>query len=253
VDHLANHLSIYLLKLPVLTVRPPDIPDSSLQVTSLPNEHSEYLLPAAVLRTCPHPEYGRKLLAALREMAPQHSKDNVFHLELDRAELLFGDLLGARADLERMAGEGEGSFELHYLLGRALYASARKDAGQKQTFMSQAASEFLAAYPLDKLNAANLYFLSRSLDDGAGAPSRDVVNAAFSAAVLAPTVGEYAFHAAFISSRAGEREKAIRALQPFASDPHNPKTVAAVATMIAQLKEGKTIRGDVGPAPVESH
>jgi hypothetical protein len=241
VGHLRGTLENYMRSMKALEVRVPEIPESSLQVISLPEERSEYLLTAAVVRTCPERDYGGKLADQLRAMAPRHSRDNAFHLEMDRAELLFGDTLAARADLDRMVAEGEDGFDLHYLLGRTFYAAATKETERAQSRMSDAAGEFLTAYKLDRLDAPNLYFLSRSLDSGQVSPTKGVINASSAATSLAPSIREYAVYAAIVSLRAGNPEKAISALQPFACDPHDPKGAAGFTAAITAIKDGKAL------------
>jgi hypothetical protein len=55
-----------------------------------------------------------------------------------------------------------------------------------------------------------------------------------------PSVFEYATLAADVNMRAGNRDQAIRSLQPFACNPHDPKQAAAVTRIISALEEGKS-------------
>ncbi|MDF3021649.1 MAG: hypothetical protein K0Q92_2952, partial [Steroidobacteraceae bacterium] len=85
------------------------------------------------------------------------------------------------------------------------------------------------------------YYLSVSMDMGLDeddTPSKSVVNAGTAAATLAPSVPEYALHAALVNLRAGDKNTAIRVLQPFANNPHDLEYAAKVAALINDL--GKT-------------
>ncbi len=243
VDKLENLLTNYWGRLGAIKVKVPAVPENSIVLTTLPKGESDYVLQAAVLQTCPSPDYGKELAGELRAMKDKHANDPEFTMAEADAELLYGDINAARTDLEQLLQKDNSNFEAHYLLGRTYYDSAVKDKSSDPAQMELASREFITAYKLDKLNAANLYFLARSLDalPGGGPPSKSIFNAAVGAATLAPGVGEYAFYAAYVSLRSGNREQAVRSLLPFASDPHNPGQAARVAAMIAAIKSGKSV------------
>jgi hypothetical protein len=50
-------------------------------------------------------------------------------------------------------------------------------------------------------------------------------------------VAEYALHAALVNLRAGDKNTAIRVLQPFANNPHKLEYAAQVAALINELGE----------------
>jgi hypothetical protein len=100
--------------------------------------------------------------------------------------------------------------------------------------MVSAANPAAKAAQTVKGNAPNLYYLSISMDTD-GIPSKSVVNAGTAAATLAPSVPEYALHAALVNLRAGDKNTAIRVLQPFANNPHDLEYAAKVAALINEL------------------
>lgn len=240
VDTLSKELRRHLRRLSGLRVTVPNLPEAAIKMTPLPSSQEDYVLEAAVLQTCPGEKYGRELLERLQALRSQHAEEPGFRLELARAELLFGDAQAARAELEALGNSIEPNPELFYLLGRSYYEAAQRDAEHREELMSKAAERFISAYKLRKLHPPTLYFLSLALDNDA-APSRSVINAANGAAVLAPSVFSYAIKAAMVDLRSGDREMAIRVMQPFASDPHNPAYAARIAAMIEAIRRDKSI------------
>ncbi|HEY5809646.1 MAG TPA: DUF1570 domain-containing protein [Povalibacter sp.] len=233
-------LRSHLRKMPGVKVSVPQLPDTAITIVPLQKEQDDYLLEASVIRTCPGETHGKKLLESLRAKRPQHQGDITFRTELSRAELLFGDADVARRDLEILAATDGATFDVFYLLGRSYENAAQRNAEERDNFTNKASAEFLTAYKMDKLNAPNLYFLSRTLDDG-GTPNKGVLNASMGAAVLAPSVHAYAINAAVVSLRADNPDAAIRVMQPFASDPHNPTSAARVTAMITAIRDKKEL------------
>ena len=238
---LRTELVRYRRKYSALLVKVPDLPDTDITVTRLPKEQGDYLIEAATLQTCPKKAYGRKLTEQFRAMRKKRTLDVRLRVELSRAELLFGDPKAAKAELESLFASDAIAFDVAYLLGRIYYDEAKQGTEEQQLVLrNQASEQFLKAYALDKTNAPNLYFLSMSLDNE-GAPSKAVVNAGTAAAVLAPSVAEYAVHAALVNLRNGNRATAIRVLQPFANNPHKLDYAAQVSALINAIRENEDI------------
>jgi hypothetical protein len=232
---LRTTLNSYRRKYSALLVQVPNLPDANITLTRLPREEGNYLLEAAALQTCPDEKYGRKLTEKFRALHARLPDDVRLRIERSRAELLFGDPKVARTELEALARSDASSFDVAYLLGRSYLDEARDDTEEHIVLRNKAGEQFLKAYALDKLDAANLYFLSRSLDSG-GVPTKGVVNAATAAAVLAPSVSAYAINAAMINLRAGDRPTAMRVLQPFANHPHRLRFAAQVSALIDAIR-----------------
>lgn len=232
---LRTAMNAYRRDYDALLVKVPELPDIRITVTRLPKDQDDYLLEAAALKTCPKEEYGRKLVERFRGMRAKRSGDPKFLVELGRAELLFGDPKAARTELEALVANDATSFDAAYLLGRSYFQGADQHTAEHLALRNKASEQFLKAYALDKTDPANLYFLSKSLDTDE-APSKAVVNAGTAAAVLAPTVAEYAFHAALVNLRAGDRATAIRVLQPMASNPHKLDYAAQISALVDALR-----------------
>lgn len=235
-SQLRDEINTYRHKYSALQVKVPKMPDSPITVDRLPKERGDYLIEAAALHTCPKKKHGARLTEKLRALHAKRPGDLDLRLELSRAELLFGDAKVARAELESLVAKDPSSFDAHYLLGRSYYQDADGETAEHIDNRNKASTQFLEAYKLDKGHAPNLYYLSMSMDTG-GTPSKSVVNAGTAAATLAPSVPEYALHAALVNLRAGDKSTAIRALQPFANNPHKLEYAAQVAALINELGE----------------
>jgi predicted Zn-dependent protease len=233
---LRKEINSYRRKYSALQVKVPELPESPITVERLPKERGDYLLEAAALRTCPKKKHGAKLTEELRELHGERPGDLALRLEWSRAELLFGDAKAARTELESLVTKDPSSFDAHYLLGRSYFQDAKGEAAEHIESRAKAMTHFLEAYKLDKGHAPNLYYLSISTDTG-DTPSKSTVNAATAAATLAPSVPEYALHAALVNLRAGDKTTAIRVLQPFANNPHKLEYAAQVAALINELGE----------------
>lgn len=241
VAQLPSVLRRYLTSLHGIRAKIPGIADAEVRITELPKAQSDYILEAAVLQTCPPEDHAKHLLEQFRSMHARHADDDRFMTALSRAELLYGDAAVARSTLESLAQKSSADFEVFYLLGRSYYDQAARNAEQHQSWMAQASQAFLTAYRLNKLDAPNLYFLSKSLDDGAAETiSKAVINAANAAAIFAPGIQTYAMNAAFIDLRAEDRATAIRVLRPFASNPHDVEGSRRIADFIEGLRQNKT-------------
>jgi len=227
-----------------ITVTLKDLPSAAPTVQALPDQAEDYVLSASLLRTCVSQSHGQGILAKLRALeARQASASPALRLALGRAEMLFGDAARAIDGLKALVAAEPTSFEAHYLLGRAWLKSAETlDGVARSSAMEQARGALMQAYRLKKLDAPNLYFLAQALSHGG--VDANVVNAARGARALAPNVAAYGFYEAAVDLDAGDRDKAVSALMPLASNPHDPALAARARNAIAAIQAGKS-RDDV--------
>ncbi len=237
-DKLASLLKRHLTMLPVMAISTKSMALGEVKVDSLPADAEHYLLDASVLRTCPPKADGQAILARLQARAAKGSPSVALKLALARAHLLFGDRPAATTLLQELVSADEGSFEAQYLLGRALAQGAEDLAGEaQQALRAEARSHLFKAYRLKKNDAPTLYHVARLLAlDG---PGPSLLNAAQGARALAPGVSEYAHFEAMIDLDAGDHARALRALAPLASDPHNPLYAARVREAMDAIRAGK--------------
>lgn len=239
VGSLERLLKNYLEALPVITVHSKDIPNLTPKARALPKDMEDWLLNASLLKTCMAKPQGEAVLAQLRTLASAPAGVSAdLRLARDRAEILFGDAKAASDDLVAHAADDESNFDAHYLMGRALFLRAQGLQGEVRSDMfGQAKEQFLKAYRLRKVDAANLYFLSYVLPGGG--TNVNVVNAARGAHSLAPGIGSYAIHEALVDLDADERDKALQALAPLASSMHDSKRAARMRAAIDAIRAGK--------------
>lgn len=235
VDRLYGILKRYVEQLPAVTVSSQNIPKVTVKLDVLPGDVSDYLLTASALKTCPDKPQGEAMLAKLRALANKGGTESApsLRLALARAELLFGDAKAAREVLQEYLASDDTSFEAHHLMGRT---------EAKLAALDRAKAHFFKAYRLKKNDATNLYHLAQAL--GQGGVNANVVNAAQGARALEPTVPEYALYEAMIDLDAGDRARAIAALLPMTSNPHDPQWAARMRSAIEAIKAGKS-RSDV--------
>lgn len=229
VARLAGLLKRYISAMPVITVSSQDIPKATARIEPLPDDANDYTLHASVLKSCPGKPQGEAILAKLRTLKQRASKTSPLLLALARAELMFGDAKAAHEVLEAYLATDDTSFEAHHLMGRA---KARLDAHD------QARAHFFKAYRLKKNDAPNLYHLAQTL--ALEGTNTNVLNAAQGARALEPTVSEYAIYEALVDLETGDRGRAVAALLPLTSNPHDPEKAARMRSAIEAIKAGKS-------------
>jgi tetratricopeptide (TPR) repeat protein len=217
-------------------VRPVEV-----KVTPLSEAQGEVLLQATTLRVCPAKSHGETLLAGLRKLRQQReSPVPELRLALARAELLFGDPAAAQSELAAVLAANDADFEAHHLMGRVLTAQASAQVGeQADESYNEARAHYFSAYRLNKVDAPNLYRMALALSRRGQDAS--LLNAARGARALEPTVPEYAFFEAQVDLQAGDRERAVRALRPLASNPHDAAFAARMRSVIGAIEAGKSM------------
>ena len=240
VKQLERVLKQYQRAMPVVIVHSKDIPQVTAKAQALPGSMQDWLLNASLLKTCMDKPQGQAVLAQLRTLAGATTEVSTeLRLARDRAEILFGDASVASDDLGAHAAGDENSFDAHYLMGRALLSRSETMKGNARSDMvAQAKDQFIKAYRLRKTDAANLYFLSFTLPGGA--TNVNVMNAARGAHALAPGIGSYAIHEALLDIDANQRDLAIQALTPLASDADHREFAAHMQAAIDAIRTGKS-------------
>jgi tetratricopeptide (TPR) repeat protein len=238
VGELPKLLRQYRRNMMALRVKSDDMPRATIQAFPLGKDADAYLLTASQLR-CTTPERAQPLLAKLRTLAPDAAGASPgLRLALASAEARFGDVASAITMLDAHVAADADSAEAHYLLGRAWTRRAQALSGDEQaTAYANARRHLFQAYRLRKGDAPTLYHLARALSrDG---PNANALNAARNARALAPAVREYAVLEAQLDLQAGDRERAVRALGPLASDPHHADMAASMRQAIEAIRAGK--------------
>jgi hypothetical protein len=114
--------------LKILLVDVPRLPKANIDFTRLSRVEGEFVLDNALLKTCPSPADGRKLLEHLKLTAANAPAVDLAQIALSRAQVDWGDPRDAIAYLSRAVANGPRNPEPHYLLGLA-YAKLAEGAG----------------------------------------------------------------------------------------------------------------------------
>ncbi|HJV60795.1 MAG TPA: tetratricopeptide repeat protein [Albitalea sp.] len=237
---LPKRLKRHLREMAVLRLKGDDMPRPVIRAFDLGQDAADYVLATAQL-TCTDRDRAQPVLAKLRALAPDPARASPgLRLTLASAEARFGDPVSAIALLDAIVAADAGSAEAHYLLGRAWTRRAEKLSGHEEAAArEQARANLFKAYRLRKDHAPTLYHLARALSpDG---PSPNAVNAARAARLLAPAVPDYAVLEAQLDLQLGDRERAIRALGPLASNPHDPGAATRVRQAIGAIRAGRSV------------
>jgi hypothetical protein len=238
---LVKTLNSYRRALPMVKIRSAEIPVPTIQLTRLSDEAAKLALDSGLLRTCPKPPVAQAILERLRGQArnPAQAVNQQLSLVLARAEIMFGDPAAGMRLLDAMVSAENGPFEAHYLMGRALTRQAEKLSGdERQAALDRARSHLIKAYRLKKDEAPTLYHLALAL--GAKGVDQNMLNAARGARLLAPSVPEYALLESRIDLEVGDREQAIRALVPLATNAHAPERATRARQAIEAIRAGKS-------------
>ncbi|HEY9109829.1 MAG TPA: DUF1570 domain-containing protein [Roseateles sp.] len=241
-EQLRSTLRRYLRTAGAVSMSGKQMRQVDVSVTHLGEAQGEVLMKSAILRTCPSKSHGEALLAELRKLRQQRSSPAAeLRLALARAELLFGDAAAAQVELKTVMAEDDGNFEAQHLTGRMLTILASRASGEeREALQNQARTHYFAAYRLNKLDAPNLYRLALAL--ALRGQDASLLNAARGARAMEPTVSEYAFFEAQVDLQAGDRVRAVQALRPLASNPHDAKFAARMRATIAAIEADTSVQ-----------
>ena len=122
----------------VLQVEVPDLPRAHIDFTRLSRIEGDVLLDNAMLKTCPAPAEGRKLLERLKVTAARAPAVDPVQIALSRAQIDWGNPADAIGYLSRAVENDPYNPEPHYLLGLA-QAKLAESAGQDKADLLAAA------------------------------------------------------------------------------------------------------------------
>lgn len=206
---------------------------------TLPASAEKLLVWSSALKACPSADYGRSLLADIRQEAPKYPESDLAQGTLARAEILFGDPQKALPYLTKHAADAPGEFESQYLLGRADLALASTRQGEARAQALTAAAEaFVKASSLDPSSAATDYFYFRAQVANEDMPDNGALQVAIHAWQLSPEVDDYAIAAGLAYAHLGRTTDALHILHTVADDPHGRSRAALAKSWIDRLTAG---------------
>lgn len=245
VASLRGTLEHYSQNMVYMNVPVPSYADTNIAVAHIAPDAGAWLLDRSLLTTCMAPDQGKAVLGRLQARVAAAPADWELKLSIARAQLLYDKPETAEATVGTVIDAHPDSFEANYLMGRIYMRESETASDKDRTdLVDTARGFFIAAYKLDKSNAANLYYLARSFQSKPGFPDTNAVNAANAAHVLAPSIAEYAIFDAFVNLAVGKRDEAVTLLTPYTGDPHNRAQAERLQKAVDAIKAGKTA-GDV--------
>jgi hypothetical protein len=235
----------YLQKgVPVVSFTFKSMPEARVEVTAMPKSADKLLMWRSALETCAANKLGEDLPAQIDAERRKYGDDAFSQGVAARAAILRDDASTAQLDdtqasLDlRIAADPQDS-EAQYLLGRLHYKRAKLAGAHADTDMAQARTALLKAYKLDPMYAPGLYYLSLAQGNLPTYPNEAAINAAIQTSNLAPSVPEYAWHAAQLLIFRDRPADATILLTPLAANPHSASTARRARAVIEAIHANK--------------
>ena len=221
----------------ILRIDVPTLPKAHIDFTRLSRIEGEFVLDNAVLKTCPRPPQGKKLLARLRGTAAKAPAVDFAQMTLSRAEIDWGDPRAAIDYLTRAGENDRYNPEVHYLLGLA-YARLAESAGSSmQDLLASARASLSQAAVLEPETPEISYALFRVELLGTTPTEKDVARA-INVWRHGYDVPAFTRMAALAHAWLGEAANAYQAFNTLVRDGRNPESAAWAATWLAKLEKG---------------
>ena len=238
----------------IMRVDVPALPKAHIDFTRLSRIEGEFVLDNAVLKTCPTPPQGKRLLARLRGAAAKAPAVDFAQMTLSRAEIDWGDPRVAIAYLARAGENDPYNPEVHYLLGLA-YAKLAESAGSNRQDLLASARAGLTQAAILEPDAPEISYALFRVELIDTTPIEKDVAKAINVWRHGYDVPAFTRMAALAHAWLGEAANAYQAFNTLVRDGRNPESAAWAATWLARLEKGvpqdellTAMRGE-NPAP----
>jgi hypothetical protein len=222
----------------VMQVDMPDLPKAAIDLTRLSRIEGEFVVDNALLKTCPAPADGKKLLARLKTAAAKAPGVAFAQITLSRAQIAWGDPHDA---VDYLAGAVESDSydaEPHYLLGLADMTLAQGPGANRQALLAAARRSLMQAALLAPEAPEVSYALYRT-DLMAAAPTEQGVRRAIDAWRHGRDVIPFARAAALAYAWLGDAAGAFQAFTTLTNEG-GTENAAWAAAWLARLEQGVT-------------
>jgi hypothetical protein len=215
----------------------PEITFRTMSATS-----GEFVLADTVLKACPAPAQGERLLRTLTTDAAKVPNVDAGQLALSRARVDWGDPAAALPWLQKAARRADASADVLVLLARAnLKLAARADAGQRGPYLDGARASLAKAREREPgLGSIALAELDLALLAD-GAPNRAVLDGVIAAWRTTRDSGPLARAAALAWCYLVDAPKAEHVLRILANDTRDPDMAAWATAFQRRLDAGLTL------------
>lgn len=225
--------------LKILQVDVPGLPKAEIDFTRLSRIEGEFVIDNALLKTCPTPANGRKLLERLKLTAAKSPAVDLAQITLSRAQIEWGDPRDAIGYLSRAAETDPYNPEPHYLLGLA-YAKLAESAGpDRQDLLASAQASLTQAAVLAPGAPEISYALFRVGLMGASPTGKDIARG-IDAWRHGHDVAAFARAAALAYAWQGDAANAYQTFNTLVRNKRDPENASWAATWLARLEKGVT-------------
>ena len=241
--------------LKIMQVDVPGLPKAHIDFTRLSRIEGEFVLDNAVLKTCPAPADGKKVLERLKVRAAKAPSVDFAQITLSRAQVEWGDPVEAIGYLTRAAENDPYNTEVHYLLGLA-YAKLAESAGpDRQDLLASARANLAQAVILDADAPEISYALFRVGLMGTDPTAADMARA-IDAWRHGRDVAAFTRAAALAYAWLGDAANAYQAFNTLVRNDRDAESAAWAAAWLARLDKGvprdellAAMRGESPAAP----
>ena len=225
--------------LKILQVDVPSLPKAHIDFTRLSRIEGEFVIDNALLKTCPTPAVGRKLLERLKLTAAKAPAVDLAQITLSRAQVEWGDPRDAIGYLSRTVENDLYNPEPYYLLGLA-YAKLAESAGpNRQDLLASARASLTQAAVLAPDAPEISYALFRVGLMGADPTDKDIARG-IDAWRHGHDVAAFARAAALAYAWHGDSANAYQTFNTLVRSKRDPGNAAWAATWLARLEKGVT-------------
>jgi tetratricopeptide (TPR) repeat protein len=221
----------------ILQIDVPGLPKVHIDFTRLSRIEGEFVLDNAVLKTCPAPADGKKVLERLKLTAAKAPAADFAQITLSRAQVEWGDPVDAIGYLAHAAENHPYNAEVHYLLGLAYAKLAESASATKQDLLARARASLEQAVALAPEAPEVSYALFRVGLMGTDPTAQDMARG-IDAWRHGHEVAAFARAAALAFAWLDDAANAYQAFNTLARHEWEPESAAWAAAWLARLEKG---------------
>jgi tetratricopeptide (TPR) repeat protein len=223
--------------LKILQVEVPSLPRANINFTRLSRIEGEFVLDNAVLKTCPSPTDGKKLLARLKLTAAREPAVDFAQITLSRAQVEWGDPRAAIDYLSRAVENDPHNSEVQYLLGLA-YAKLAQSAGPNRSDLLASARARLSRAAVLAPDAPEISYALFRVELMGGAPTEKEMASAIKTWRHGYDVPAFTRMAALAYAWLGDADDAYQAFNTLVRDGRDLDNAAWATSWLARLEKG---------------
>ena len=224
----------------ILKIDNPDLPKARIEFTRLSRVEGDFVLDNAMLKSCPTPADGKKILERLKTTAAKVSAVDFAQVTLARAQIDWGNPRDAIPWLTAARQRDPDNPELHYLLGLAHLRLAEGADGQdaRHDLLAAARASLTEAATMAPEDPAASYALFRAELMAEDTPSERGVARAIDAWRHGQDIPAFTRAAALAYAWLGDAAGAYQAFHTLAMNERAPADAKWAATWLANLEKG---------------